>query len=553
MSETSGIVNVASHLAAMAASRPNRRAVVCPHGRDRCGRVSYVHTTFRQLHEESDRIAHGLERIGIRRGTRTVLMVKPGLDFFALTFALFKVGAVIVLVDPGMGRRNLGKCLAEAEPEAFIGIPLAHAARAVLGWARATLHTLVTVGPNLLWGGYRLDDLRDNPYRPYPMAETQADEVAAILFTSGSTGPPKGAVYTHGVFAAQVQFLQEQFEFGPDEIDLATFPLFALFDPALGMTAVIPDMDASKPAQADPKKLIEAITDQGVTQMFASPALIDRLGRHGESNGIKLPSLRRVISAGAPMRPDVLKRFSEMLSGEALVYTPYGATEALPVTSIESREILNETQNETAIGGGICVGVPIPNVDVKIIKISDAPIPKWEESLLAAPGEVGEIAVRGPIVTREYYARPDLTALAKIPCEDGSIFHRMGDVGRIDERGRLWFCGRKNHRVVTEDGTLFTIPCEAIFNAHAAVRRSALVGVGPAGRQTPILCVELEVGSRGADKQKISEELLALGAARPHTREIKAVLFHDGFPVDVRHNAKISREQLAVWAERQLR
>lgn len=546
-------VNVASYLPLMAERNPEMRAVVCAQGRDSNGRARYVQYTFKELHEESDRIAHGLEGIGIRRGTRTVLMVKPSLEFFALTFALFKVGAAIVLVDPGMGRRNLGKCLAEAEPEAFIGIPLAHVARVVLGWAKPTLKTLVTVGPKYFWGGATLDEIREPSHRPYSMIDPDPDETAAILFTSGSTGVPKGAVYTHGVFSSQVEFLQEAFQFGAKEADLATFPLFALFDPALGMTAVIPEMDASKPANADPRKLIEAIEDNGVTQMFASPALIDRLGRYGERHQIKLKTLRRAISAGAPMRPDVLRRFTRMLPDDALVYTPYGATEALPVTTIESREILNETHAETANGGGTCVGIPVRQVQLKIIKITDEPIAKWSDDLLVSPGEIGEIVVKGPIVTREYYNRPDQTALAKIQTSEGEVVHRMGDVGRIDDKGRVWFCGRKSHRVVTASGTLFTIPCEAIFNAHPKVFRTALVGIGLKGNQTPVLCVELLPEHRSANRETITRELLELGAAHPHTREIKTVMFHPSFPVDVRHNAKIGREKLAAWAERKVK
>lgn len=549
----SGFTNVAEYLPEIARTHPHTRAVVFPHSRDRFGRVAYTHLTFKQLDEESNRIASGLEKLGIRRGTRTTLMVTPSIEFFALTFALFKVGAVIVMVDPGIGVKNLKKCLAEAAPEAFIGIPKAHAARVILGWGRESVRTLVTVGPRLFWGGHSLEDVVAAGSADYAMAKSDPAETAAILFTSGSTGVPKGAVYSHGVFIAQVAILRDEFGILPGEIDVPTFPLFALFDAALGMTAIIPDMDATRPGSVDPKKIIEAVVNQGATNMFGSPALIDRVSRYGAATGAKLPTLRRVLSAGAPVSPMILKNFRAMLPDDAKVYTPYGATESLPVAAVESREILGDAAARTDAGEGICIGTPMEHVRVRIIKISDEAIEKWHDALVVPDGEVGEICVRGPIVTESYYKRPDLTALAKIRDADGAIWHRMGDLGKFDERGRMWFCGRKSHRVITSNGTMFTDPTEGIFNAHPKVRRTALVGAGARPNQTPVLCIELEAEHASADREAILRELRVLAEPHEVARRIQHFLFHSGFPVDIRHNAKIGRELLAVWATEQLK
>jgi len=543
-------LNIADHLSRMAQRYPHKRAIVYPGVRDG-GHVSYSHLTFRQLDRQTDSYAHGLERIGVTRGRRTILMVPPGPDFFALTFALFKVGAVPVLIDPGMGRRNLADCLGKVDAEAFIGTPLAQALRVRHRRAFRSVRTVVTVGRRYLWGGRRLADLACEPSRPYTTAPTRADETAAILFTSGSTGPAKPVVYTHGIFDAQVRYLQSHFGYAHDETDLATFPLFALFDAALGMTAVIPDMDASRPGWADPTKIIEAIGEQGCTHMFASPALLDRVGHYGEVKGIRLPSLKRVVTAGAPIQPAVLERLARMLADDAEIHTPYGASEALPIASIGSKEILSQTKHRTARGGGTCVGRPLPGIDVRIIEITDTPLRRWQDVRELPVGKIGEIVVKGPVVTREYFGQPHATALAKI-AEGNEIWHRMGDVGYFDEPGRLWFCGRKAHRVVTECGTLFTIPCEAIFNQHPRVHRTALVGVGEPGRQRPALCVERAPADSRGDKQRLTEELLALGQANDLTKKVKTVLYHSGFPVDVRHNAKIFREKLAVWAAERL-
>lgn len=548
-------VNIATHLRAMAELQPEALAIAVPQRRAGRGRITYRYLTFRQLNQECDRLAHGLEAIGILRGLRTALMVPPGLEFFALTFALFKLGAIPVMVDPGMGIRNLKQCLAEGEPEVFIGIPKAHACRVILGWARKSIQINVTVGRRLFWGGYTMEQVRrlGEPNSTYQPASTNANDTAAILFTSGSTGPPKGAVYTHGIFAAQVELLRQMYGIQPGEIDLPTFPLFALFAPALGMKAVIPDMDFTRPGQVDPQSIIGAVHDFGVTNLFGSPALIDRVGRFGVEHQTKLPSLRRVISAGAPVAAEILKRFSQLLSPGVQIFTPYGATEALPVCSIASDEILNETQSLTAAGGGVCVGRPALGMTVHIIRISDDPIPMWSDDLPLPTGQVGEIVVAGPVVTKEYYHRPQSTSLAKIlDVKTGRTFHRMGDLGSIDGKGRVWFCGRKSQRVVTGAGTLFTIPCEAVFNQHPRVGRSALVGVTRNGATQPVLCVEVEKNPPPVDLELLKSELLALGAARPHTQNIQTVLFHPSFPVDIRHNAKIFREKLAQWATRKL-
>ena len=548
--------NIAAHLAEMARLQPSRPAVICARGRDAQGAVAYAQLSFAELEQASNRLALALVDAGIRRGMRAALMVPPSLDFFSLTFALFKAGAVPVLIDPGIGVRNLGGCLAHALPEAFIGIPKAHAARVLLGWARGSVRINVTVGAKWFWRGRRLDQLRAQVAagRACVAVEPAPDETAAILFTSGSTGAPKGAVYTHEIFGAQVAHIRRLYGIEPGEMDLATFPLFALFGPALGMTAVVPEMDASRPAKADPATIVEAIHKFGITNMFGSPALIDRVGRHGEAHSIKLPTLRRAISAGAPVGSKVLERLAAMLPLGAQIFTPYGATECLPVASIGSDEILGDTRQRSAEGAGVCVGRPLPGVEARIIRITDDAIAHWDDALELPAGEIGEIAVKAAHAARTYFNLPAATALAKIQDPaSGSFYHRMGDLGYSDERGRLWFCGRKAHRVVTPHGTLFTDPCEGIFNVNPRVFRSALVGVRRNGNVEPVLCVELEPAARGIPKDVIRAELRQLGSRHACARRIETFLFHPAFPVDVRHNAKIFRDKLALWAARQLR
>jgi acyl-CoA synthetase (AMP-forming)/AMP-acid ligase II len=544
--------NIAAILPRMAAERGEQIAMRCPGRRRLEGFARYELTlSYRQLEDRSNAIAAGLKTVGIDRGVRTVVMVRPSPEFFLLMFALFKLGAVPVLVDPGIARSALKQCLDEAEPQAFIGIPLAQAARLVLGWARSA-KTVVTAGRRWFWGGESLHELEARGVHAGPqLVDTSAEEVAAILFTSGSTGVPKGVVYRHRHFVAQIDMLRAAFGMLPGGVDLPTFPPFALFDPALGLTSIIPDMDPTRPAMADPRKLVNAIERFGVTQLFGSPALIDVLSRHGA----KLPTLRRVTSAGAPVPPDVVARMRALLPDDAQLWTPYGATECLPVTVIEGRE-LQQTRAATERGEGTCVGRPVPPNEVRIIAISDEALPEWREELVLAPMQIGEITVAGPSATDEYFRRPQATALAKIRERDADgaerIVHRMGDLGYFDGEGRLWFCGRKAHRVRSEYGSLFTEQVEPVFNRHPEVRRSALVGVGDPRHQRPVLCVELRPGVRADQHERIAEELLKLGQGFVHTGRVETFLFHRKFPLDIRHNAKIGRELLAAWATKQL-
>ena len=540
--------NIAAALPQLARDRPSQVAMRCP-GRN--GRYD-EELTYAQLDARSDAIAAGLAKRGIGRGTRTVVMVRPTPEFFLVMFALFKAGAAPVLVDPGIDKRALRQCLDEAAPQAFIGIPLAMLARALLGWAKSA-RVRITTGRQAWLADATLAQLeRDGQGAGPQLADTQPDDVAGLLFTSGSTGVPKGVVYRHRHFVAQIGMLRDAFGIEAGGIDLPTFPPFALFDPAMGLTSIIPDMDPTRPAQADPRKLHAAIARYGVSQLFGSPALMRVLAEHGAP----LPTVKRVTSAGAPVPPDVVATMLELLPPDAQLWTPYGATECLPVAVIEGRELLT-LRNRTEDGAGTCVGRPVAPNEVRVIRIDDEAIPDWSDALLVGVGQVGEITVAGPSATDAYFNRDAQTRLAKIreQLPDGGerIVHRMGDLGWFDGQGRLWFCGRKSQRVVV-DGvtTLCTEQVEPVFNTHPQVARTALVGVGPKGAQRPLLVVELARGIGKREWPRIEAELRHLANGRVHTAKVDAFLRHPGpLPVDIRHNAKIGREKLAAWASTQ--
>jgi len=562
-SDSPADANVASRLAVVAGQFPSEIAMAMATDVYRPGaQREYRTTTFAELEITTSSIAAGLQQMGIEPGMRIVMLVKFGPDFISLVFALLKVGAVVVLIDPGMGRKNLVKCLQESNPDGFVAIPAAHLVRMALRRKFPNARFNVTVGPTL---GFlpkpTLSELSRTPsatYKPPTIAES---DDAAIIFTTGSTGPPKGVLYTHQTFNQQIDQLVEHYGIEPGGRDLSGFPLFGLFNAVMGTTTIIPDMDPTRPVDVDPPRLLDAIDQWQVNQAFGSPALWTTVGRWAARNERTAPTLRRVFSAGAPVSPRVLEWMDQLTEGQGKMYTPYGATEALPVASIELRDVLDETAAKCDAGQGTCVGGRFSGIEWKVIAINDGPLNDISEVTELPTGEIGELMVKGRVVTRQYVTRTDQNALHKVADGD-EVWHRMGDVGYLDDQDRFWCCGRKSHRVQTNNGTLFTEPCEAIFNTHEAIHRSALVGVGELDQrgpavQAPVVIVEPWPEQRPADaaaETQLLAQLKELGQSNPTTQSIEDIfIYGDKLPTDIRHNSKIFRERLRPWAAAKLK
>ncbi len=543
----------------MAASQPLTAALKIPRGRTRTGDIDYLTLTFAELAAEVSAWRAQLTTRGIVPGDRVLVMVKPGLPLIAAAFALFAHGAVPIVIDPGMGLKSFLSCVTRSRPRALLGIPFARFISRVFRKPFATVQVRIPASSS------PTARLKPKPHVPNPNSQIETSSpsaLAAILFTSGSTGAPKGVCYTHGMFDAQVELIRATYDIRPGEIDLPLLPLFALFNPALGMTTVVPEIDPSRPAAVDPKKIIQAIRQENITSSFGSPTLWRKLAVHCHQHHVTLPSLRRVLCAGAPVPPDLWDLMTPVLPNGHL-HSPYGATESLPVSTISASEILVDTAVATQNGAGTCVGRPLPANDVRIIALTDAPLATLADTTQLPPGQIGEIIVAGPTVTHEYDALPEATAAAKIRdsgLEFGSlafgtshaVFHRLGDAGYIDANGYLWFCGRKAERVETVAGPVFTEQVEPIFNTHADVRRSALIGLGERGRQRLAVVIEPVSPSFTADStncRRFARELREIAKRHAHTAHIKLFYFHPAFPVDVRHNAKIHRLTLATWAQ----
>ena len=527
--------NIARHLTHMAAAQPTVPALKIPRGRfRRTGDIDYLTLTFAELDAEVAGWAARLTRAGVRRGDRTLVMVRHGLPLIASVFALFRIGAVPIVIDPGMGRENFLAAVRRSQPRALVGILAARLMSRIHREAFRSVEVRVAASGSLTG--------RVGPVAAAaaPAAAFNApSDPAAILFTSGSTGTPKGVCYEHGMLDAQVRLIRETYGIEPGEVDLPLLPIFALFGPALGMTTIVPEIDPSRPADLDPAKIVQAIRQEKVTNSFGSPTLWGKIAAHCRESKITLPSLRRVLCAGAAVPASLWENSRELLP-KGKLHSPYGATEALPIASVSSAEI------DPATVKGACIGWPVPEVEIKIVAITDGPIVGIVDVRDHPPGEIGEIVVRGPVVTKSYDLLPDATKLAKIRGAYG-IWHRMGDCGYFDADGQLWFCGRKAERVETAADTLHTEPCEQVFRKHPRAARCALIGLGERGTQTPALVVETAVSDE-AEALALARELRTLALEHPHTAAIATFFFREKFPMDVRHNAKIHRLTLTRWA-----
>lgn len=538
-------MNVASLLDKQASLNQHKTAVIEP--KKQLGGHIYKKHTFNELHKVCNRYANTFKRLGIKRGTKVLTFVTPSFDFPAITFALFKIGAVPIMIDPGMGVKNLLKCVEQVKPSAMVGVPKAHILKRIFSKSFKNIDLFITTGKFSI-SSKKLKKLSMSESQYAGNEIMQKDDLAAILFTSGGTGIPKGVEYTHHIFLTQTQMLKDMFNLGPQDTDLPGFPLFALFTLGMGMKIVIPDMNPSRPAKANPERLIANIRDQKTTFVAGSPAIWEKVADYCLKKNIELPSVKHLVMFGAPVSLSIHEKFKKILpNGDT--YTPYGATECLPVSCISGTEILSQFKKKVLSGGGVCVGRSAPGVDIYISKITDDKLTSLEQ---CGPNEIGEICVLSDTVTPRYFEMPEKTNLAKIETKDGLV-HRMGDVGYLDDENRLWFCGRKDHRVELEDKTLYSIPCESFFNQVKDVKRTALVKFHKNGKPNVALVVErLDHKTNFDASSEFSKQLLDVAKKNKLTQDIDDIFYYDHFPVDVRHNIKIDRKKLGAWVQEKM-
>jgi acyl-CoA synthetase (AMP-forming)/AMP-acid ligase II/pimeloyl-ACP methyl ester carboxylesterase len=548
----------------LAEEQPTLSAVITPRWvRDPINgsALHYAHTTYGDLAKLINQYQRGLTDAGLAPGDRVLMLVTPGADFLALSIAVAGRGATPVFVDPGIGIEKLSQCIKDAAPHAFIGSPKAHLLRYLRRSLFSRLKFYVVAAEWAFSRGKSLGHFKrfaNAPLQPIPLPVHQQDggirahNSALIACTSGATGTPKCVVLTNEMLAAQLLAIRDTLEQRSGARDLTLLPIFSLFNVALGVASVFPDLPVGKPLALDASQVVKLVSDLGIESSFGSPTLWNKIAEYAFRTGITLPTIKRVFTAGAAVSAQTINRVKGVVPN-ATISTPYGATEALPVTYITADELVATPLQKAETGEqGTLVGRPIRGVNVEIIKSSLDEIPSIEKAHLLPRNTIGEVIVQGDNCSPEYFGREDANRLGKI--QDGTGFwHRMGDLGYLDTEGNLYYCGRKSHSVYTAERAFHSVPLEEIFNAHRKVRRTALVGI--AGGKEPAIVVEPlpEFWPETAEQEQVfSKELRLIAEQSQLTKSITKFFFHRSFPVDGRHNAKIFREQLQEWAEKTL-
>jgi acyl-CoA synthetase (AMP-forming)/AMP-acid ligase II len=482
--------------------------------------------TFADLETASAGVAALFWRAGLRPGDVALVFQPMSADLYVVLLALFRLGAVAMFVDPSAGRERLALCCATMPPKALVAIPKAHLLRlTVPSLARVPLKFSTGMwipGATSLRTACELE--------PRARLETvSSDAPALVTFTSGSTGEPKAAVRTHGFLLAQHEALAQTLGLEPGLVDLPTLPIFVLANLASGVTSVLPDADVRHPGAIDPEPVVAQVRAFDVASTAASPALLERVARHCRAKGVTLPSLRKVFAGGAPVFPVLVDELAAVAPNADIV-TVYGSTEAEPIAEVSRGDTSAEDVERTGRGAGLLAGKPVDSVRLCVVRDRwGRPVGPYDADAFAAerlpPGEVGEIVVSGRHVLPGYLGgRGDEETKFRV---EGDVWHRTGDLGYLDDGGRLWLMGRCGARVADARGTLYPFAVEAAARRRAGVRRAALAALN--GRR--VLAVELEEGSDGAAIDALRHELA--WACLDEVRVCKAI------PVDARHNAKV--------------
>ena len=511
--------------------------------------------TFAELEADIAAVAAGLVASGVAAGQRIALLVPPGIDLTVTLYACWRIGAVVVVADAGLGLRGMRRALRGAGVEHVIGITKGIAAVALLGvpgrriLVDAPAGHAGTVVEKISGAASTLDDVRrrgiNAPTPPLPAPDSEA----AVLFTSGATGPAKGVVYRSNQVRAQADHIKGLYGLTRDDAFVAAFAPFALYGPAMGVASAVPDMDVTSPSTLTASALADAVAAAGATTVFASPSslrnVVATASDLDDAQHATLAHVRVAMSAGAPIPVPLLHRVQSVLPNAEL-HTPYGMTECLAVSDITLAGL-----EDAGPGNGVCVGRPLADVEVSVAPLPlDPADPDGQPT--TAPGITGEIIVRAAHVKDRY---DQLWATQHASVRDGDA-HRTGDVGHLDDEGRLWIEGRRQHVLHTASGPLTPVALELAVQQLPGVSDAAVVGVGPAGTQAVVVIVVPASTTNKRHGSVLAEEHLASSiresAATVTMEQVAAVLITESFPVDVRHQSKVDRARLAHWASRVL-
>lgn len=499
--------------------------------------AKYESLTFAEIEQRVNHYAQTFLHNGFNVGDRVLVFIKPSLEFPIVIFALFKAGLVPVFIDPGMGVDSMLQCIQSSKAKGLVGIPKIHHLRLLKPHFFTSIEVAFVVMGRAL-NALSLDVLlKQNAHTEIKLSCMTKESLAAILYTSGGTGQPKGVLYTHGMFINQTIKLKQMFKLTPQDKDYPCFPLFGLFSLALGLTVVMPEVDLMKPADVNGKTITQSLIHHKITFSTGSPALWKKVASYSVKKKITLPFLKGLATFGAPVSLKLHADLAKVLTHGEL-YTPYGATECLPVSLMTSREILGETRYQTLLGEGTCVGYPAPSTEIKILCLESKKITNQSNY-------IGEILVSSETMTSGYDAREAESMIISFTCpETQKRYHRMGDMGKIDNFGRLWFLGRCVHSFKLANVWLCTEEIESAINNMIDINRSALIKV----KDKIILVIERNDGMIDLPeslKEKFFQKIRVTLSNLPKGHFIDEIIIDRSFPVDSRHNIKIDRLLMA--------
>ena len=508
--------------------------------------------SWRLLSRRVRQLASGLDLIGVRKGDRVSLLVPPGADLTAVLYACLRIGAIVVVADAGLGLRGLTRAVRGAHPDHVIGATPGLVAARALGWPGQKISVARLPRPvhRALDVSFTLAELLSLGVAEELPAPPGPGDTAAVLFTSGSTGPAKGVVYTHAQLAAVAYALHAQYGVGLGTGLVAGFAPFALLGPALGARSVTPDMDVTSPKTLTATAVAAAVAAIDATVVFLSPAALANVvateAALTPADHRALSGVRSFLSAGAPVAEPLLAGAARLMP-KASAHTPYGMTEGLLMTDITLEGIRDASPRslaDLAGPGGVCVGRPAATTRIRISALDAGGAATGE--LSDAPGVTGEIVVSAPH-TLDHYSRLWLTdRAARRGAVAGERWHRSGDVGHFDSAGRLWIEGRLPHVIATASGVLTPVGPEQRIEGVAEIARAAIVGVGPAGTQQVVAVVETRPPGR---RVALATPGLADAVREAAGLPLAAVLVVPHLPTDIRHNSKIDRSRLSRWAD----
>ncbi|HEV8378904.1 MAG TPA: AMP-binding protein [Tepidisphaeraceae bacterium] len=521
-------MNIARILSTIAEERPKETAIIeSARGRER-------KTSFGELEIAARCAAAMLAADGLRAGDHALILQPMSAQLYVALLAVFRLGAIAMVLDPSAGPKHVERCCTIQPPKALIASKRAH-------WLRLWISGLRKIPLKYSIGGRFLFTRRWERFLKFhPNASMHAcdlDTPALLTFTSGSTAQPKAAVRSHGLLLAQRTALKEALNLEPGQGDLTTLPIFLLANLASGVCSIIPCADLRKVGQIDPVPVVRQIETGQPQSTVASPAFLERLADHCITNRIILWSFQRIFTGGAPVFPKLMRKLKQM-APQSQIIAVYGSTEAEPIAHIGFDEMTDADFAAMQNGKGLFAGVPVPQINLKILRQQwGRPIADYSESNFAKDcqpaNQPGEIVVHGDHVLRGYLnGIGDQETKFRV---GSRVWHRTGDAGYLDDRGRLWLLGRCEARIEDNRGELYPFAVECAAQEHPAVRRAALVAVG--GQR--ILAIECSEEMNMAELQKS-----LAWAQLDSIRNLKDI------PVDKRHNAKVDYPELRRLMER---